>query len=368
MSIEIAYSSELKTADAIAELRQKLPADAAVVLFFGSASFDATELAEEMQLAFNQSVTIGCSTAGEIISGKMLQNSIVAMSFDKDFFNDFKIEVLTNICLDENAVQCAFNSFEKHFKIPLNSMSYKEYVGLILIDGLSGCEEKIMDKIGDLTNVVFVGGSAGDDLQFKKTNLSANGKVYSNAALLFLMKPQKSFNFVKTQSFVPTGKILTVTKANESERRIIEFNNEPATKVYAEMLGVEEKDLSNYLFFNPLGLMNDKEPFVRSPQKIENTDIIFFCSMLEGMELQLLSPTNIVDDTQNAVLQKLGEMGNISGIIDFHCILRTLELRQKNLTNQYGNIFWNIPTVGFSTYGECYLGHINQTSTMLIFS
>ena len=33
----------------------------------------------------------------------------------------------------------------------------------------------------------------------------------------------------------------------------------------------------------------------------------------------------------------------------------------------YGELFSKTPTVGFSTYGEAYLGHINQTSTILIF-
>ncbi len=60
-------------------------------------------------------------------------------------------------------------------------------------------------------------------------------------------------------------------------------------------------------------------------------------------------------------------MGQISGIIDFHCILGTLELRQKGQTDAYGQIFAAIPAIGFSTYGEEYIGNINQTSTMLVF-
>ena len=64
---------------------------------------------------------------------------------------------------------------------------------------------------------------------------------------------------------------------------------------------------------------------------------------------------------------KKKEIGNVSGIINFHCILRTLELEQKGQEEEYGKIFSDIPTIGFSTYGEIYMGHVNQTSTMLIF-
>jgi hypothetical protein len=69
-----------------------------------------------------------------------------------------------------------------------------------------------------------------------------------------------------------------------------------------------------------------------------------------------------VRDTKRALEEKLKTMGKVSGIVNFHCIPRTLELEQKGMTEQYGRIFADIPTIGFSTYGEEFIGHINQTS------
>jgi hypothetical protein len=94
---------------------------------------------------------------------------------------------------------------------------------------------------------------------------------------------------------------------------------------------------------------------------------VFFCQIKEGAELQILDATDIVADTRAAVEAQKNAAGGIAGLIDFHCILRTLQLRSENRCDQYGAIFSGIPAVGFSTYGEEYLGHINQTSTMLLF-
>ena len=82
--------------------------------------------------------------------------------------------------------------------------------------------------------------------------------------------------------------------------------------------------------------------------------------------MHLLETTDIVEDTKNDLEIKKAEIGTISAIINFHCILRTLQLQEESKTQAYANIFKDIPTIGFSTYGECYLGHINQTSTMIL--
>jgi hypothetical protein len=306
----------------------------------------------------------GCSTSGELISGKMLDNSVVAMGFDDSSLLDCHVEIVQGIKENPLAIKHAFKNFEQYFNKPL---SYQEFVGIVLTDGLGGCEEIVMDKIGDATDITFIGGSTGDDMKFKETTLYHNGKVYHSGSLLLMLKPKEKFSILKTQSFKPTGKILKVTKGVERERRIIEFNNKPATVAYAEALGIPVDQLDKKMFYSPLGLMSGNDPFVRSPRVLEGTEVHFFCGVQEGTDLMLLESTHIVEDTAKALAQKEKEVGQISSIINFNCILRTLDLKQQNKTVEYGKLFDTYTTVGFSTYGESYIGHINQTATMLVF-
>jgi hypothetical protein len=94
--------------------------------------------------------------------------------------------------------------------------------------------------------------------------------------------------------------------------------------------------------------------------------MFFYCAIKEGMELSLLQSTDIVTDTARALEDAETEFGQPSAIINFNCILRTLEMREKGVTEQYGNLFNRVQTVGFSTYGEQFIGHLNQTATMLV--
>ncbi|OGJ98742.1 MAG: hypothetical protein A2350_00550 [Candidatus Raymondbacteria bacterium RifOxyB12_full_50_8] len=246
-------------------------------------------------------------------------------------------------------------------------MDVSQYVGIILIDGMSGAEERVMDRIGNLTDISFIGGSAGDDLQFKKTFVSSGGKAYSGAAVLALLKPVNGFDFLKTQSFSSTGKKLKATDVDETARTVHAFDGKPAMQAYAQVLGVSLADAGQKFMTNPVGLKVGEEFYVRSPQQPQGQSLRFYCNIKKGMELDVLVSRDIVQDTRIALDAKKKELGLIRGIIDFHCILRTLELRQKNQCDAYGKLFEGIPAIGFSTYGEEFIGHINQTSTMLIF-
>lgn len=339
-----------------------------MVIFFASSSYSPDEIAREMDAAFPGTTVFGCTTAGEIISGQMLKNSIVAMAFSAAVIGDVIVEILTNVHINtSSAVTHAFAIFEKHYGTTMLDANPEEYVGVVLIDGLSEAEEKLMWKIGDLTNVNFIGASAGDDLKFKSTHVFARGQAHNNSAVLALLRPAASFDFIKAQSFSTTQKTLMPTKIRREKREVLEFNHRPAAVAYAEAIGIAVEKLPDFFMTNPLALVEGGELYVRSPQQVQGNSVRFYCAINKNVELRLLESTDIVEGTRKALKDKLAKVKHVEGLINFHCILRTLELEKKDETEAYGQLFADIPTIGFSSYGEAFNRHINQTSTMLLF-
>jgi hypothetical protein len=288
----------------------------------------------------------------------MLSGSAVGMALGQDVIADSSVQVVSNVHEPE-AVDRAMKGLEQHFGQGSREWDHKKYIGLILIDGLTKGEERVMERLGDLTNVHFVGGSAGDDLQFKETFVYAKGRPHKNAATLMLLKPSRPFGIVKTQSFRQTGKTFTITKADEKERIVYELDHKPAAEVYARAVDSSVAEANKLFMRHPIGLVAGQDIYVRSPMQIRDNAMVFYCNIIEGSQVSLLEGTDIVGDTRAAVEKKTRELGGqLSGIINFHCILRTLELQDRKKTDDYGRLFEKVPTIGFSTYGEQLILHI----------
>jgi hypothetical protein len=365
--IATAYSGCNKVPDAVEELKRGLSApNTKLVLYFASTHHDPVELSGRMQQAFPDSLTIGCTTAGEIGAGRMLRGSVVAMAFDDDAVADVSVAVVRNISHD-NAVPAAFEAIQRRLGAPMSELSVDRYVGLLLIDGLRNAEEKIIGSIGDLTNVLFVGGSAGDDLKFERTYVFANGEAYTDAAVLAVLQPRVSFDLIKTQSFRALPGRLTATKVDEEQRLVLEFDHLPAVEAYARALGCTTHDALDGFAGHPVGLMVGNEPYVRGMQRAVGSSIKFYCQVLQGMTLSLLEATDIVSETRSVIQASRRKLGGISGLVTFNCIERTLTLEREGRLEEYGELFNGFPAIGFSTYGEQFLGHVSQTSTMVVF-
>jgi len=365
MGIKVAQLAD-GAANAGAKLAAQL-GDAAVVVYFASPKHDPQELAATVARAFPSAVTFGCTSAGELVSGSMTKGAVVAMGFGADTVSHTEVAVVEGIKGSTDGIGRAFEGWERRLGRKMLDLDPERWIGLVLIDGLSGAEERVMDRIGDLTNVIFIGGSAGDDVAFKQTFVAANGRAVSDAAVLAILECPDGFDIIKTQSFHATRQFLVPTKVDKAAREIIEFNGKPATTAYAEALSVKPADLAGQFMAHPLGLMVGGEPFVRSPQQVVGDSVRFYCGVDEGMKLAVLDSTEIVEDTAAALKTALERNPDAKGLLNFNCILRTLELEAKGQTDAYGRVFSGIPTAGFSTYGEEYIGHINQTATMLLF-
>ena len=366
MPMTTAYSGKCLP-DAVMDLRaQSAACEPRAVIFFASSKYDPAELSLQMRAAFPDACVAGCSTAGEIAGGRMTGESIAAVFLDREIVGQTAFAVVENL-RDGVRVSDAFSGLERQLHASISSLDTEKYAGLVLIDGMSGAEEALMEKIGDLTDLSFVGGAAVDDLKFQSTHVMVAGEAYTNAAVLLILELKQGFDVLKTQSFQGAGKTLVATRVEEPLRLVAEFDHKPALEAYAQALGVSPEEAPSLFMKHPLGLMVDGDPFVRSPQRVDDRGILFYCQIKEGMELEVLDATDIVAHTRQAIEARKAAGEPISGIIDFQCILRTLQLREENRCEPYCAIFDGIPMAGFSTYGEAYLGHMNQTSTMLIF-
>ena len=357
MAIQISSSTEQDAL--ISGLRGNV--DPAVVVYFASTCHSLAALSAAMKAAFPRAASIGCTTAGEISSGKMATCSMVAMALPREIVSAAATAVVEDL-KSPLAVSAALESLSAQMGGPLSELDLDTHVGLILADGMSGAEEAIVERIRDLTDIPLVGGSAGDDLAFRATLVAANGGTFEHAAVLALLRVPAGYRIIKTQSFRLLGKTLTATEVDEANRTVRRFNGVTAAEAYAQALGIDRADVAARFMTNPVGLMVGDELFVRSPQRVlEDGSIVFYSRIREGAELELLESTDIIADTGKAL------EGSHRALIVFNCIWRTLQLQEEGQCEAFGALFANTPSVGFSTYGEAYLGHVNQTATMLAF-
>ena len=73
---------------------------------------------------------------------------------------------------------------------------------------------------------------------------------------------------------------------------------------------------------------------------------------------------DIVEDTRKDLERTKHEAGSVQAVIDFNCGYRFMEL--NSMLQAYFDLFRDIEAIGFGTFGESYIGHMNQTLTMLL--
>jgi hypothetical protein len=357
--------------DLVARLRSELgPQPPVALLYFASAGYDPDDLAGPLTRAFPTSAVIGCSTAGEFTDEVNGTGGISAIAFPEGVLRTAVAE-LGDLTTDPTAgTQNAVDRIERRIGTQLRHLDPDRYVGLLLVDGLHGSEEVVNDTLGNAAPLLdFVGGSAGDDLAFARTWVAVGEKVSDHGVALLLLQPAVPHRVMKTCSLRPSGRTLRITAADIEGRLVTSIDGRPATEAYAEAAGVPVADLDTSVWMrNPLGLMIDGQPWVRSPQTRVGNGIRFYAQLRPGMQVEMMCPGDVVADTREAVARVRTELGGtVRGAVLFNCILRRLEMDEERTGDAFVGALRGIPTAGFHTYGESWLGHVNQTLTGVAF-
>ena len=367
LSIKRGVSTNADEVKAVQELSGMISqSDGSGVLFFCSSKYDLNRVALGLKEHFTEPI-IGCTTAGEITPEGLMDSSITGVSFPSSSFKitPYPIAPLDMFNLHEaNAIAESINS---RLKTSSNEDPKTRAFGILLIDGLSRMEERVLAYLSEtLVSVPIFGGSAADDFRFNQTFVFNNGQFSTNAAVLIIVETSLPFKVFKTQHFVATNDKLVITDADPDQRLVREINGEPAAWEYARLIGLEVNELTPQIFSKyPVMLKIGGEYYVRSVlQANKDASLTFACAIDSGLVLTIARGIDLWDNLNEAFTQVDQGIQNTELILGCDCAWRKIEISEKGITNQVGQLYRDNKVIGFCTYGEQYNSiHVNQTFT-----
>ena len=337
------------------------------VVFFCSAEYNLSQLAEALNLAFAGIPLSGCTTAGELTPDGYATGSIVALGFHQDSFhlNAALIQPLDGFALVE-AQQLINRLLQSH---PLQQTDQRHFA-LTLFDGLSSQEELVLAALdAALGGIPHFGGSAGDDIHLANTHVFHDGAFYSQAAVVLLVETALPFEVFSTHHMQPLDTKLVVTEADADTRRVQELDAEPAAEVYARLLGLTPEQLTPDIFaLHPLAVKLGQDYYVRSIQRVNpDLSLDFYCAVGKGSVLTRMQPRAMLQDLEACLSDIESRVGHPLITLGCDCFLRRLEAEQRGEKEQASAFLRRHRVIGFNTYGEHHAGlHINQTFTGVV--
>ncbi len=343
-----------------------------MILVFCSTEQDAGVVASELAQRYPSVPIAGCTTSGEHLAGRHLNGSLVLMGIESPRVRWATTSVSGLAQFGEQVASEAADRLFAQLGVSRDDVDPSKMFCLLFVDGLSRREEAVAAALAEaIEGVPLLGGSAGDDLHFERTEVIHDGQASSDTAVLVMGYSEQPFEIIKHQHFTETSRHLAITRADAAARRVYEIDGEPAAVAYARALGLERSQLSDAACFsNPVTFRCHGELYVRSIQKLEEDDsITFYCGIENGMVLDVGGHHDLVDALE-ADLSRWRQHGGVELLIGCNCILRALEAGQAHQHEDLGRLFKEVAAhnIGFDTYGEQLNGlHINQTLVALAF-
>lgn len=341
--------------------------DAGLAVFFCSSDFDLLALERELRGRFVDTPLIGCTSAGEITPAGYLSGAIAGFSLAKPDFVTVSAPIpsLRRFSIAEG--QAIVRGLRDELDHRQPEAGPDSTFAFLLIDGLCRREEMVLSAISAaLADIPLFGGSAGGALNFQRSYVFENGRFQADAAVLVLVRTRLPFKLFTTDHFISSATKMVVTEADPATRIVSEINAEPAGREYARLVGLDVDELSPMIFAtHPVVVKVGGRYYTRSIQKVnEDESLTFFCAIDRGIVLTVARGTDLLHSIETLFEEIAVDIGPPQLVIGCDCILRALELEQRQIKAEAGRLFAANNVIGFSTFGEQFQAmHVNQTFT-----
>jgi hypothetical protein len=364
-----ACSTRPGAVEAVTEVAARLGDTADLFLVFVADGYDLREAASALT-AWAGPKVIACTSAGAIGPGGFQRQGLAAVALSGPDVTVATVPI-TPLGNPDVAWAGADGPLRAAAEQAGQDLAGRSSFALMLVDGLSLCEETVAEQVSArLGGIELVGGSAGDGLRFERTAVLVEGQFVVDAATVTIVTTSAPFQRFRVQHHRSGEAALVVTGATPGRRLVHTLNGRPAVHEYADVVGVPVGQLTPaVLSAHPLVLRAGGGNWVRSICRTEpDGSLRFFCAADPGTMLRVARSIDPVEAIETTFAELRRDLGDVSGMLVFDCILRRLEFEELGIDEDLGRLLAAQHAVGFSTYGEQYDGvHVNQTMVGIAF-
>lgn len=349
------------------------------VILFASSQHDYLPLLKAIQESARPGVLVGCSSAGEFVSGDRGEGSASAVGIRSDVMR-FTAGLGRDLRADRGAAATAIaSSFQG-----LTTHQYPHRAALLLADALAGYTDDFIEQlsVATLGNYRFFGGGAGDDARFTKTHVFCGTEAITDAAVALEILSTKPIGVGVSHGWEPASGPLRVTEADRSV--VISLNAMPAIEAFeehAEKTGqrFDRNDPIPFFLHNVLGIETGAGYKLRVPLAVmEDGSIGCASDIPTGATVHIMktSAQSASEAAMRAVNSALGDMRGTPPEVAlfFDCVATRLRMgadfgmEMDALQQALGDI----PYVGCNTYGQIarsegqFSGFHNCTATVAL--
>ena len=338
-----------------------------ILILFFSDEDNLWYYAKELHEAFPEATSVGSSTFINFSSSGFSYQGLSVMAIYSG------IECSSGLLFEVNRHP---KNYILHIKQALNEIpSLENTCCLEFTTPFSDSEELVLDTFREAIsdkNIPLFGGSSGISSITKRGLVALNGEVYQNScAFVFIHNLNGKIHLYRENIFQRTPHQFIATDVDCEERKVYEYDDQPAADVLAKALNIDLEELPEALIAHPMGRIMNNQTFITESNRIfPDGSISYYSRIYNHTKMVLLEVYDFETVWKETAEEIRKEIQVPSFSIAINCLSRTklFEKEKKlyqfvsTLKNNYGDF------IGLSGYGEqLNFVHLNQSMVIAVF-
>ena len=301
------------------------------VILFASPVHDFATLLSALASNSQPRSLVGCSSAGEFVSGASGTGLSCAVAIISPEIS-FRASVATGLAADRRAA--AEKLLEGFHGDAHPEFRYRS--ALVLSDALAGFTDELIESLTLHTGGTyqFFGGGAGDDAQFRRTDVFCGTQVYRDAVVALEILSHKPVGLGVRHGWAPASEGMRVTEVDGLQ--LVSLNGAPAVEAFeAHALATGQRfdrnDPLPFFLHNVIGVHTAGEYKLRVPLAVHDDGAISCAADIPvGAAVSIMRSTAIsaAEAATGAAEDALAQLGGAtpSVALFFDCVATRLRM------------------------------------------